>query len=121
MRNYEMVLMIHPDCGDQIPTIIDHYTNMINNDQGKIHRVENWGRRQLAYTIKKLNKAYYILLNIEVYQNTLNELSDDLRFNEMILRNIIIRTKCAVKEPSPMIKRKEENQSFNASEAYQKN
>lgn len=120
MRNYEIVLMIHPDCGDQISNVIHRYTDMITNAKGKVHRTENWGRRQLAYSIKKLNKAYYILLNIAVFRNTLNELNNDFRFNEIILRNIIIRTKHVITDPSPMVKKKEENQECHVSEWNQK-
>lgn len=121
MHDYEIVLMIHPDCGDKISNMIDRYTSMITSAKGKIHRLENWGRRQLAYSIKKLNKAYYILLNIEVLQNTINELNNDFKFNEIILRNIIIRTKYSISDPSPMIKKKEENQECNIFELHNKN
>lgn len=108
MRHYEVVFMVHPDSGDKIPHVISHYTTMITNSGGKVHRMENWGRRHLAYTIKKVNKAYYVLLNIEVSQDILNELNNSFRFNEIILRNIIMRTKCAIIDQSPMLKRKEE-------------
>lgn len=120
MRNYEIVLIIHPDYGDQISHVIKRYTDMIIDSKGKVHRVENWGRRQLSYSIKKLNKAYYILLNIEVFQDTLNELNNNFKFNEIILRNIVIRTKYAITEDSPMIKKKEDNQESHVSEVYQK-
>lgn len=110
MRYYEIVFMVHPDFSEQIPNIVKHYTTIITNAQGKIHRVENWGRRQLAYPVKKLHKAYYVLLNIEVSQNTAKELSDDFHFNKNIIRSMIIRTKYAITEPSPMIKKREENQ-----------
>lgn len=112
MRNYEIVLMIHPDYGDQISSLIERYTEIITSTKGKIHRMENWGRRQLAYSIKKLNKAYYILLNITVLQNVLDELTNDFQFNEIIIRNIVIRTKEIITEPSPMMKKKEDNQEL---------
>lgn len=121
MRNYEIVLMIHPSYGDQIPNVINRYTGVIVDAKGKVYRVENWGRRQLSYPIKKLNKAYYILLNIAVFKNTLNELSNDFKFNEMILRNIIIRTQYAITDNSPMMQKKDNHQAeFNASELFQR-
>lgn len=114
MRHYEIVLLIHPDFSDQIVDIIDRYSKMIIDSGGKIHRVEHWGNRQLAYEIKKLNKAYYILLNIEVSQQIVSKLNNDFKFNEIILRNIILRTKQAVTDPSPMMIPKEDhNKNYN--------
>lgn len=113
MRHYEIVFMVHPDSGDQMIDIINRYTEIITKSGGKVHRMENWGRRQLAYPIKKLNKAYYVLFNIEVSQDTLNKLSNDFKFDEIILRNIIIRMKNAITAPSPMINKKENNQDHN--------
>lgn len=121
MRNYEIVLIIHPDYGDQIASILQRYTDIVTNSNGKVHRVENWGRRQLSYTIKKMNKAYYILLNIEISQDILDELSNDFKFNVVILRNIIIRTKHVITENSPMMKKKEDNKELNLTESYQNN
>ncbi|URJ23149.1 30S ribosomal protein S6 [Blochmannia endosymbiont of Camponotus sp. C-003] len=112
MRYYEIVFMIHPDFKEEISNIIGHYTTIITNGQGKIHRIENWGRRQLAYPVKKLHKAYYVLLNIEVSQDIVKELNDDCHFNKKIIRSMIIRTKYAVVEPSPMMKKREENQEY---------
>lgn len=112
MRHYEIVFMIHPDCSEQISNIIGHYTEIIVNNTGRIHRTENWGRRQLAYPIKKLHKAYYVLLNIEVSKDTINTLSSDFRFNDVIIRSMIIRMKRAISDPSPMMKKKEENQDI---------
>ncbi|WP_159714856.1 30S ribosomal protein S6 [Blochmannia endosymbiont of Camponotus nipponensis] len=109
MRHYEIVLMVHPDCNEQISSIINNYIEIVVNARGKIHRTENWGSRQLAYPVKKLNKAYYVLLNIEVSQDTLTELNDAFRFNDAILRTMIIRTKYAIIDPSPMMQKKEEN------------
>ncbi|WP_331828461.1 30S ribosomal protein S6 [Candidatus Blochmannia sp. SNP] len=110
MRYYEIVFMVNPDCSEQISGIINHYTEIIINSKGKIHRIENWGRRQLAYPINKFNKAYYILLNIEVSQNIMKELNNAFRFNNLIIRSMFMRTKCAISDPSPMMKRKEDNQ-----------
>lgn len=110
MRHYEIVFMIHSDCNEQISNIINYYVEMVINASGKIHRTENWGRRQLAYPIKKLYKAYYVLLNIEASQETINILNNDFRFNNVIIRSMIIRKKHAITGPSPMIKKKEEHQ-----------
>lgn len=112
MRYYEIVFMVHPDCTDRMSNIISHYTEIIVNASGKVHRVENWGRRQLAYPIKKLSKAYYVLLNIEVSKDIINVLDNDFRFNDVIIRSMIIRTKHVITKPSPMIQKKEENQEF---------
>lgn len=110
MRYYEIVFMIHPDCNGQISGIIDHYTGIVIHAAGRINRIENWGCRQLAYPIKKVNKAYYILLNIEVYKDTIGILNNDFRFNDVIIRSMIVREKRAITEPSPMMKKTEEHQ-----------
>ncbi|URJ32223.1 30S ribosomal protein S6 [Blochmannia endosymbiont of Camponotus sp.] len=112
MRYYEIVFMVHPDFSEQISSIINRYTTIVTNAQGKVHRIENWGRRQLAYPVKKLYKAYYVLLNIEASQDTVKELNDDFHFNKNIIRSMIVRTKYAVVEPSPMMKKREENQEY---------
>lgn len=110
MRYYEIIFMVHPDCNEQISNMISHYTEMIVNASGKIYRTENWGRRQLAYPIKKLHKAYYVLLNIEASKDTINALNNAFRFNDVIIRSMVIRIKQAITEPSPMMKKKEEGQ-----------
>lgn len=110
MRYYEIVFMVHPDCNEQISSIISHYTEIITNTSGKICRIENWGRRQLAYSIKKLHKAYYILLNIKASKDTIDTLNNDFRFNNVIIRSMIIRTKHAITDPSPMMTQKKEEQ-----------
>ncbi len=104
MRHYEVVFMVHPDQSDQVPTLIEKYTEMLTRDGGKIHRLEDWGRRQLAYPINKLHKAHYVLMNIECTQDALNELEAAFRYNDAILRNLIIRRNEAITEPSPMAK-----------------
>lgn len=108
MRHYEVILMIHPDKSDQINSIIENYTNIFTNAKGKIHRLEDWGRKQLAYSIKKLQKAHYVLINFESSQKTLNEFKSSLQYNDFIIRSMIIRVKTSITDPSPMIKLKEE-------------
>lgn len=108
MRHYEIVFMVHPDYGDQVSDLINRYTKIIVDSGGKIHRMENWGCRQLAYSIKKINKAYYILFNVEICLKILGKLNNDFKFNEIIIRNIIIRMKHAIVDSSPMINKKED-------------
>ncbi|AKZ66101.1 30S ribosomal protein S6 [Candidatus Palibaumannia cicadellinicola] len=109
MRHYEIILMVHPDQSDQISVIIERYSAMITSDKGKIHRMEDWGRRQLTYPIKKLHKAHYILINLETSQKLIEELKKSFRFNEAVIRSMIMRVKSAITEASPMVKTKEEN------------
>lgn len=108
MRHYEIVFMVHPDQSEQVPDMIERYTGTLINAGGKIHRLEDWGRRQLAYPIEKLHKAHYILMNVESTQEAVNELEDSFRFNDAIIRSLIMRTKQAVVEPSLMLKAKDE-------------
>lgn len=108
MRYYEVILMIHPDQSDQVSCIIKNYTEIIKKSHGKIHRLEDWGRKQLAYSINKLQKAHYILINFETSQKTLNELKSNFKYNAMILRNMILRVKNPITELSSMMKLKEE-------------
>lgn len=108
MRHYEIVLMIHPDQSEQISDMIKRYSMIITNDSGKIHRLEDWGRRQLAYPINKLHKAHYILMNIETSIKIIDELKMTLRFNDSIIRSMILRVKKAFTDASPMVKVKEE-------------
>jgi small subunit ribosomal protein S6 len=107
MRHYEIVFMVHPDQSEQVPGMVDRYTNLIKNSGGTIHRLEDWGRRQLAYPIKKLHKAHYVLMNIECGQEALKELADAFRFNDAVLRNLVINCEHAATEPSPLLKAKE--------------
>ncbi len=102
MRHYEIVFMVHPDQSEQVPGMIQRYTDMITAAEGKIHRLEDWGRRQLAYPINKLHKAHYVLMNIEAPQSVIDELETSFRYNDVVLRNMIMRTKEAVTEASPM-------------------
>lgn len=100
MRHYEIVFLVHPDQSSQVQAMVDRYKAIIEDASGKIHRLEDWGRRHLAYPIKKIHKAHYVLMNIECDQPTLDELSSGFRFNDAILRSMIISKKEAVTDPS---------------------
>lgn len=108
MRHYEVVFLVHPDQSEQVPAMVERYRAIIEGDGGKIHRLEDWGRRQLAYPIAKAHKAHYVLLNIECSQPAVDELSDAFRFNDAVIRNMVIRRDEAVTEPSFLAKSKEE-------------
>ncbi|ELR63393.1 SSU ribosomal protein S6p [Photobacterium marinum] len=108
MRHYEIVFMVHPDQSEQVAGMIERYTGAIKDSGGQIHRLEDWGRRQLAYPINKLHKAHYVLMNVEAEQSVIDELESNFRFNDAVIRNMIMRTKGAITEPSPMMKAKEE-------------
>lgn len=109
MRHYEIVFMVHPDRSDQVNGMVERYKGMISQSKGKVHRFEDWGRRQLAYPINKVHKAHYILMNVECDDKTLNEIKDNFRYNDAIIRNMVIRCDRAITEPSPLVKSKEEN------------
>ncbi|ADZ92476.1 30S ribosomal protein S6 [Marinomonas mediterranea] len=102
MRHYEIVFLVHPDQSEQVPAMIERYTNLITEDGGQVHRLEDWGRRQLAYPINKIHKAHYVLMNIEASEAVLAELNDTFRYNDAIIRNMVIRRKDAVTEVSPI-------------------
>jgi small subunit ribosomal protein S6 len=108
MRHYEVVFLVHPDQSEQVPAMISRYRSIIESKEGKIHRLEDWGRRQLAYPITKLHKAHYILLNIECSQEALDELSNAFRYNDAVIRNLIVQQKTAITEASALIKEKDE-------------
>jgi len=108
MRHYEIVFLVHPDQSEQVPAMIERYRSTIESAGGKIHRLEDWGRRQLAYPIQKLAKAHYVLMNIECGTGELNELESAFRFNDAVLRNMIISRKEAVTEPSLLVKRSDD-------------
>ncbi|AEC17517.1 30S ribosomal protein S6 [Gallibacterium anatis] len=112
MRHYEIVFMVHPDQSEQVPGMIERYTGSVKEAGGQIHRLEDWGRRQLAYPINKLHKAHYVLMNVEAPQEVIDELETTFRYNDAILRNVIIRTKHAVTEASPMVKAKDERKAL---------
>lgn len=109
MRHYEIVVMIHPDQSEQVSAMIERYRGMIEADGGTVHRFEDWGRRQLAYPIQKLHKAHYILMNIECSQEALDELEGAFRFNDAVLRNLIIKRPGPDTEPSPLVKTREDH------------
>ena len=107
MRHYEIVFMVHPDQSEQVPGMIERYTASVKEAGGQVHRLEDWGRRQLAYPINKLHKAHYVLMNVEAPQSVIDELETNFRYNDAVLRNLIVHTKVAVTEASPMAKAKE--------------
>jgi small subunit ribosomal protein S6 len=102
MRHYEIVFLVHPNQSEQVPAMVERYTNLIEGAEGKIHRLEDWGRRQLAYPINNAHKAHYILMNIECSQEILDELENMFRYNDAVLRNMMIRRKEAITEVSPI-------------------
>jgi small subunit ribosomal protein S6 len=108
MRHYEIVFLVHPDQSEQVPAMIERYKGLIEGGEGKIHRLEDWGRRQLAYPIANLVKAHYVLMNIECSQGVLNELVDSFRFNDAILRHLVIKRDEAETEQSLIMKFKDE-------------
>jgi small subunit ribosomal protein S6 len=108
MRHYEIVFLVHPDQSEQVPAMIERYRSMIESASGKIHRLEDWGRRQLAYPINKIHKAHYVLMNVECGLETLREIESAFRFSDAVLRWISISRKTAVTEPSPLMKEKQE-------------
>ncbi|MBB5358552.1 small subunit ribosomal protein S6 [Rhodanobacter sp. ANJX3] len=109
LRHYEIVFLVHPDQSEQVPAMIERYKALVETDGGKLHRLEDWGRRQLAYPIANLAKAHYVMLNIEVSQNALNELESGFRFNDAVLRHLVVRRDEADTEPSFIIKSKEKD------------
>jgi len=104
MRHYEIVFIVHPDQSEQVPAMIDRYKSIISSHGGKVHRIEDWGRRQMAYMIDKLAKAHYVCMNIECDQKTLEELEHAFKFNDAVLRHLIVKMKKAETEPSIMMK-----------------
>ena len=108
MRHYEIVFLVHPDQSEQVPAMIERYSAIIERGDGIIHRLEDWGRRQLAYPINKVHKAHYVMLNIECGQEVLSELNSAFRFNDAVIRNLVMSRKKAVTEPSPLARTKEE-------------
>lgn len=109
MRHYEVVFLVHPDQSEQVPAMIERYRGLIEEKGGSIHRLEDWGRRQLAYLINKVHKAHYILMNIECNQETLDELENLFYYNDAVLRNMVIRRNEALTDPSVMAEQKEDN------------
>jgi len=109
LRHYEIVFLVHPDQSEQVPAMIERYKALVETDGGKLHRLEDWGRRQLAYPIANLAKAHYVMLNIEVSQNALNELESGFRFNDAVLRHLVIKRDEADTDQSFILKSKEKD------------
>jgi len=114
MRHYEIVLLVHPDQSEQVPAMVDRYKGMISAGGGAVHRFEDWGRRQLTFPISKVHKAHYVLLNIECGQKTLDELRDAFRYNDAVIRDLIVRRDEAITEESILAKGAEEKRSRRA-------
>lgn len=110
LRHYEVVFLVHPDQEEQMPAMVDRYKKIITDARGKIHRFEDWGRRPLAYPINDLHKAHYILMNVETSTESILELEKAFKFNDAIIRNLIMSVKKPVKAPSPMLKMKEKDE-----------
>lgn len=108
MRHYEIVFMVHPDQSEQVPAMVERYTGLVTENGGTVHRLEDWGRRHLAYPINKIHKAHYVLMNVECGGETLDEIENIFRFNDAIIRSLVVRAKEAVTEASPMMKPVEE-------------
>jgi small subunit ribosomal protein S6 len=111
MRHYEIVFLVHPDQSEQVPAMLERYKGMIAAGNGTIHRLEDWGRRQLAFPIAKVHKAHYVLMNLECDNKTLGELTGAFRFSDAVLRHLVIKMDAAVTEPSPMAKGDEEERA----------
>jgi small subunit ribosomal protein S6 len=114
MRHYEVVFLVHPDQSEQVPGMIERYTQLMADNGGSVHRMEDWGRRQLAYPINKIHKAHYVMMNIECGGETLEELSTLFRYNDAVLRNLVIKRKDAVTEESLILKQERESKERKA-------
>ncbi len=114
MRHYEICFIVHPDQSEQVPAMIERYKTLVEDRGGKVHRLEDWGRRQLAYPIEKLVKAHYVLMNIECGPETLDEIENGFRYNDAVLRHLTVKMKKAETEPSPMMKAVEREEAKKA-------
>jgi small subunit ribosomal protein S6 len=108
MRHYEIVFLVHPDQSEQVPAMVERYRALVEGDGGIVHRQEDWGRRQLAYPIAKVHKAHYVLMNVECSQSALDEINSAFRFNDAVLRNMVIARATADTEPSPLAKSRDD-------------
>ena len=104
MRHYEIVFIVHPDQSEQVPAMVERYRTLVTGKNGQIHRLEDWGRRQLTYPIQKIHKAHYVMMNIECDQKTLDEIEDAFKFNDAVLRHLTVKMERPVTEPSAMMK-----------------
>jgi len=114
MRHYEIVVMIHPDQSEQVPAMVERSTSVVKADGGQVHRFEDWGRRQLAYSINKIHKAHYVLLNVEASEAALEELATNFRYNDAVLRSLVIREDAAITEESFIMKAEKEGRERKA-------
>ena len=114
MRHYEVVFLVHPDQSEQVPGMIDRYTQLMSDNGGKVHRMEDWGRRQLAYPINKIHKAHYVLMNVECGGEILEELTTLFRYNDAVLRNLVIKCKDAITEESLILQGERESKERKA-------
>ncbi len=110
MRHYEIVFLVHPDQSEQVPAMVERYTRTITENGGKVHRLEDWGRRQLAYPINKIHKAHYVLMNVECGNESLDELTENFRYNDAVIRNMVIRRDEAITEASIMLQADEKRE-----------
>ncbi|MFI2811924.1 MULTISPECIES: 30S ribosomal protein S6 [Microbulbifer] len=117
MRHYEIVFLVHPDQSEQVPGMVERYTATIKDSGGQVHRLEDWGRRRLAYPINKIHKAHYVLLNVECTEEALEELTTNFRYNDAVLRNMVIREDEAITEESPIMKAEKESRERKAARA----
>lgn len=117
MRHYEIVLLFHPDQSEQVPAMVERYTNTVTESGGQVHRHEDWGRRQLAFSIQKVHKAHYILMNIECDDATIEDLKSTFRFNDAVIRNLVVRKQEAVTGSSPMMKEVEAKEARKAQDS----
>jgi small subunit ribosomal protein S6 len=108
MRHYEIVVLVHPDQSEQVPAMLERYKGLITQNGGQVHRVEDWGRRQLAYPLNKIHKAHYVLMNVETDQKSLGELTGAFRFSDAVLRHLLVKMDGPVTEPSPMARGEDE-------------
>ncbi len=111
MRHYEIVFLVHPDQSEQVPAMVERYRSMIESGEGVIHRMEDWGRRQLAYSINDVHKAHYVMLNVECQLAVLRELESAFRFNDAVLRHLVVKRKKAITDESPLLKQEEEEEA----------
>ncbi len=114
MRHYEIVFLVHPDQSEQVPAMVERYTSAVKSSGGQVHRLEDWGRRQLAYSINKIHKAHYVLMNIEASETVLEELTTNFRYNDAILRSLVIREDAAITEESFILKAEKEGRERKA-------
>lgn len=118
MRHYEIVFLVHPDQSEQVPGMVERYQALIQKNDGKIHRTEDWGRRQLAYPINKIHKAHYILMNVECNNETLSELKNTFRFNDAVIRYLVLQAEKAITEPSILMKKEKEAKAEQQKDSY---